>query len=94
MGSYLAGLIEGDGAIYIPKNNRNAAMIIISFHSKDLPLFLILQKNLGEGNILKIKGKNAYQYTISDIKGLIKVVNLINGYMRTPKIVQLYKLID
>lgn len=31
---------------------------------------------------------------ISNLKGLIKVVKLINGYMRTPKIVQLYKLID
>jgi hypothetical protein len=69
-------------------------MIVIAFHSKDLPLALILQKILGVGNIYKIKGKNAYSYTISDLKGLIKVVNLINGYMRTPKLVQLYKLID
>jgi len=91
--SYLAGLIEGDGCIYIAKN-KNASMIVITFHSKDIPLALIIQKNLGVGNIYKIKGRNAYNYTISDFKGLLKVVNLINGYMRTPKVIQLYKLID
>lgn len=93
-GSYLAGLIEGDGSIYVPKNPKGAPMIVVAFHSKDLPLALFIQKNLNAGNVYKIKGKNAYNYTISDIKGLIKVVKLINGYMRTPKIVQLYKLID
>lgn len=92
--TYLAGLIEGDGAIYIPKKNIGAGSIVIAFYSKDLPLALIIQKNLSVGNIYKSKGKNAYTYVISDIKGLIKVVSLINGNMRTPKIVQLYKLID
>jgi len=94
LGSYLAGLIEGDGAIHIPKNIKNSSIITISFNSKDLPLILIIQKTLNVGNVYKVKGKNAYSYTISDLKGLTKTVNLINGYMRTPKIVQLYKLID
>ncbi len=94
LNSYLAGLIEGDGSIYIPKKNKNASMITIAFNSKDLPLILTINKTLKIGNIYKIKGKNAYSYTISDIKGLVKLVNLINGFMRTPKVVQLYKLID
>jgi hypothetical protein len=51
--SYLAGLIEGDGSIYIPKDNKNAFRIIITFNSKDLPLALIIQKNLNHGNIYK-----------------------------------------
>lgn len=92
--TYLSGLIEGDGAIYVPKKTIGAGSIVIAFHSKDLPLALIIQKNLSVGNIYKAKGKNAYTYVISDIQGLIKVVSLINGNMRTPKIVQLYKLID
>lgn len=46
LSSYLAGLIEGDGCIYIAKNNKNASQIQISFNSKDLPLALIIQKNL------------------------------------------------
>jgi LAGLIDADG endonuclease len=53
LGSYLAGLIEGDGSIYIPKDNKNAFRIIITFNSKDLPLALIIQKNLNHGNIYK-----------------------------------------
>ena len=46
------------------------------------------------GQIYKIKGKNAYFYRISNLKNLIRVINLVNGYMRTPKINQLYNLID
>jgi hypothetical protein len=44
--SYLAGLIEGDGTIYIPKRKRNEKnkllypYIQICFHTKDLPLGL------------------------------------------------------
>jgi hypothetical protein len=94
LGSYLAGLIEGDGSIYIPDNNKNACMIVIVFNSKDLPLALKIQDVLGIGNIYKRKGKNANTYVISNTKGLIKIINLINGKMRTPKIEQLYKLID
>ena len=106
--SYLAGLIEGDGCFYIPfansakvpknyRDNNNkiiSPLITIAFNSKDLPLALLLQKNLNMGQIYKIKGKNAYYYRISNLKNLIKVINLINGYMRTPKINQLYNLID
>lgn len=60
----------------------------------------IINKILNVGNVYKIKGKSAYSYTIrSDLKGLIKVVYLIFGYMSCfyvirPKRVQLYKLID
>lgn len=43
--------------IYITKTNKNACMIKIAFHSKDLPLALTLQKTLNIGNIFKIKGK-------------------------------------
>jgi len=92
--SYLAGLIEGDGCIYTSKNNKSASMIVIVFNSKDLPLALKIQAVLGMGNIYKVKGRNAYTYVISNTKGLLKIINLINGKMRTPKIEQLYKLID
>lgn len=94
LGSYLAGLIEGDGSIYTPKNNKGACMIVIVFNSKDLPLALKIQAVLGTGNIYKVKGRNAYNYVISNLEGLLKIIDLINGKMRTPKIEQLYKLID
>lgn len=92
--SYLAGLIEGDGCIYVPKSSVGAAKVVIIFNSKDLPLALLIQKELKWGNINKIKGKNAYEYVISNFEGLNLIANLINGYMRTHKIEKLYKLID
>jgi hypothetical protein len=38
LGSYLAGLIEGNGTIRISKLRKDIAMIKIVFNSKDLPL--------------------------------------------------------
>lgn len=94
LSSYLAGLIEGDGCIYIAKNNKNASQIQISFNSKDLPLALIIQKNLNCGYVYKMKGANAYTFCVSKREDLARLTNIINGYMRTPKINQLYQLID
>jgi hypothetical protein len=98
--SYLTGLIEGDGTIVVPKMKRsikgvlNYASVQIVFHLKDLPLALVIQKVLGEGSIARKKGVNAYVLTINSYKGLILIVSILNGNMRTPKIGSLYKLID
>jgi hypothetical protein len=98
--SYLTGLIEGDGTIIVPKTERsskgklNYPSIQIVFHLKDLPLALLIQKNLGFGSLIRKKGINAYILYINDQKGILKLVNLLNGNMRTPKINSLYKLID
>ena len=40
------------------------------------------------------KGVNAYVLTINNFEGIILIVNIINGYMRTPKIISFHKLID
>jgi LAGLIDADG DNA endonuclease family protein len=98
--SYLTGLIEGDGTIIVPKMERsikgvlNYASVQIVFHLKDLPLALMIQKVLGEGSIARKKGVNAYVLTINSYKGLILIVSILNGNMRSPKIECLYKLID
>lgn len=98
--SYLTGLIEGDGTIIVPKTERspkgvlNYASVQIVFHLKDLPLALMIQKVLGEGSLAKKKGVNAYILTINSYKGLVLIVSLLNGNMRTPKVESLYKLID
>jgi len=97
---YLSGLIEGDGTIIVPINNRsikgvlNYASIQIVFNLKDLPLALVIQKVLGQGSIAKKKGVNAYVLTINNYEGLILIISILNGNMRTPKIESLYKLID
>ena len=97
---YLAGLIEGDGTIMVPNTERspkgvlNYPSVQIAFHLKDLPLALMIQKMLGEGSLHRKKGVNAYIFTVNSYKGLILIVSLLNGKMRTPKIESLYKLID
>jgi hypothetical protein len=98
--SYLSGLIEGDGSIITPKFERsskgklNYPSIQICFHLKDLPLALLIQKNLGFGSLHRKKGINSYTLTINNHEGVLKTVNLLNGNMRTPKIQSLFKLID
>ena len=98
--SYLTGLIEGNGTIIVPKIERspkgklNYPVIHIVFHLKDLPLALLIQKNLGYGSLMRKKGLNCYILSINDKKGILNLVNLLNGNMRTPKIYSLYNLID
>lgn len=97
---YLAGLIEGDGTIIVPKVERspkgklNYPSIQITFDLRDFPLAMIIQKELGCGSISRTKGVNAYRLTINNYEGLILLVNILNGYMRTPKIEMLYLLIN
>ena len=99
-GSYLAGLIEGDGTIIVPKTDRstkgklNYPSIQIVFNLRDFPLGQLIQKELGFGSLSRKKGVNAYILSINNKEGIIKLVNLLNGYMRTPKINSLYNLID
>jgi hypothetical protein len=54
----------------------------------------MIQERLGIGHIYKIKGKNAYTYKIANLINITKFINIINGYMRTPKIYKLNDLID
>src|SRR5882672_3661468 len=97
---YLAGLIEGDGTIIVPKTERskkgrlNYPSIQIVFDLRDLPLAIMIQKELKCGSLSRIKGVNAYRLTINNYQGLILMVNILNGYMRTPKIEMLYLLIS
>lgn len=98
--SYLAGLIEGDGTLIVPKKERSPKgnlyypSIQIVFDIRDFPLASMLQSKLNHGSISRKKGTNAYIFTINKFEGIIHIVNIINGYMRTPKIYALYRLID
>lgn len=97
---YFTGLMEGDGTIITPKTLRspkgklNYPSIQIVFHLKDLPLALLVQKELGVGSLSRKKGVNAYILTINSYQGILLIISLINGKMRTPKIYSLNILID
>jgi len=64
------------------------------FHLKNLPLALMIQKEIKNVSLSRKKGVNAYILTINNFDGLILLTSLINGNMRTPKIYSLYSLID
>lgn len=97
---YLAGLVEGDGAIHIPKtersekNKKNYPSIQISFNKKDYPLASKIVQVLGGGTINKVKEKKAYVITVNSVGGVETMIEILNGRMRTPKIAALYELID
>jgi Uri superfamily endonuclease len=98
IGSYLAGLIEGDGTFAVHNKTsiikKYQPMIIIVFKKGDLPLanYLCLLTNCGK---IYIKPERGYIYwQISDIEGVYKISCIINGYMRTPKHDALIRVIN
>jgi hypothetical protein len=96
---YLAGIIEGDGAISVPKGVRSPAgklyypSITISFHIKDEPLARFIRSVVGHGSVSVKQTTNVCIYTVNNLEGVVKVVNMINGLLRTGKIVALNNLI-
>jgi hypothetical protein len=88
---YLAGLFEGDG--YITINNKNKVVFAITFNIKDTPLVKMILKNIGIGHIVKRKG-NSIELRFTSKISLCKIISLINGKFRTPKVDQFYLLID
>ena len=45
-----------------------------------------MKERLGNGNVKKVKYKNAYLFIVSNKKGMLHVINLINGKLRTEHI--------
>lgn len=76
-GHYLAGLIDGDGHF------NNAKQLVIVFSKPDAFLAYYIRGVVGYGNIRKVRDKNAYILVVSNKEGLIRVLNLINGKLRT-----------
>lgn len=76
-GHYLAGLIDGDGHFSLQQQ------LVIVFSALDVSLAYYIKSRIGFGQVKKVKDKNACLYVLSNIDGIIKVVNLINGKLRT-----------
>lgn len=96
-GSYLAGLIEGDGSIKVPETERSQKakklypQITIIFVEKDLPLAELISKKL-DATLNKGPGK-FYVLSVYKKASLYLVANYLNGKFRTPKIEALHRLI-
>ena len=76
-GHYLAGLIDGDGHF------SSKQQLVLVFNSLDVSLAYYIKERLGFGKVKKVKDKNAFLLVIASRKGLEKVINLINGKIRT-----------
>jgi hypothetical protein len=97
LNSYLAGLFEGDGHIWLPKLNmkkKHNPRFCITFGLKNEPLAKKILEKIEYGHIRYKPKEKACVLTVSPVKGLKKIIKLINGELRTPKIHQLHKLID
>jgi len=101
LGHYLAGLWEGDGdgdiwipqTTHAPSGKKYTPHFAITFAEADKPLVLMLQSILG-GTIRHKKDNHAYVLTITSIAGLVEVINLIKGCLRTPKITRFNEMIE
>jgi hypothetical protein len=76
-GHYLAGLIDGDGHF------SSKQQLVLVFNSLDASLAYYIKERLGFGSVHKVKDKNALLLVIAARKGIEKVINLINGKIRT-----------
>jgi hypothetical protein len=97
LNSYIAGLFEGDGHIWIQTQKGKKAhnpRFCITFAMKNEPLAKKLLDIIGSGFIAYKPKDNACVLVVSPVIGLKRLVNLINGELRTPKIHKLYNLID
>lgn len=96
----MAGLVEGDGSIIVPKTIRNQKgkllypVVKITFVKKDAPLALKIIEVIGGGTILYSKSSSYLDLLFQDLKSIQKIAVLLNGNMRTPKIGALHRLIE
>lgn len=77
LGHYLAGLIDGDG--HFSKQQQ----LVLVFSSPDAFLAHYLKTILIHCNVRKVKDKKAYLLIVSKKEGILNILNLINGKLRT-----------
>ena len=77
----LAGLIDGDGQFHTTKKDISSLKIVMNMSDKSL-LYSIKHKY--GGFVKEIAGSNALKYKLTNPKGLIYLVNDINGLIRNP----------
>lgn len=97
LGAYLAGLIEADGSFAVHDINSKAKKyspkIIIVFNLSDKPLAEKLASVTQVGKIYNRESQGCILWSIQNSGDVIKIIHIINGYMRTPKIEALHRAI-
>ena len=87
---WLAGLIDGDGYFSVSKKGYSSLEIVMETRDKHA-LYQIKQK-FG-GSVKLLSGVKAVRYRLHHKKGLIDLINAINGEIRNPiRLLQLNKV--
>jgi hypothetical protein len=87
---WLAGVIDGDG--YFNLSKRGTARFNVTMDIKDKSALYEIKHILG-GSIYTIANANALRYQLSHKKGLIILINGVNGLIRNPiRMLQMNKL--
>lgn len=77
---WFAGMIDGDGCFLVNKQGYPSLEITVDL--KDLYLLHYIQNKIGGGNIKLRSGSKSYRYRMHNKKGMIHVVNIVNGYIQ------------
>lgn len=87
---WLAGLIDGDG--YFALSKKGYAALEITLETRDSQCLYKIKKEYG-GSIKVKGGVKAIRYRLHDKKGMLKIIDAINGEIRNPtRLAQLFKI--
>lgn len=87
---WLAGLIDGDGTLLVSKSDYASCEITMSL--QDEHALAIIKQKLG-GSIKLRSGVKALRYRLHNNKGMVNLINRINGNIRhTSRLKQLEKI--
>lgn len=87
---WLAGVIDGNGSLQFTKQGHTSLEITIGL--EDLALLEFIKSILG-GSIKSRSGAKAWRYRLQNKEGMIKLIHLINGYIRhSSRLVQLHRV--
>lgn len=87
---WLAGIIDGDG--YFNLSKGGTARLTITMDIRDKKVLYEIKHKLG-GSIYSVANANALRYQLSHKKGLILLLNKVNGLIRNPtRMLQMNKL--
>jgi hypothetical protein len=88
---WLAGLIDGDGYLYIRKINRLTSLII-TFDLRDEKTAKMIKYHLG-GHLQLINGSQAIRFLLYKREDIFLFINNLNGLIRTPNRIKQFKLV-
>lgn len=88
--TWLAGLIDGDGSFLVSK--KGYVSLEITMDSRDIGALNLIKEKIG-GSIKKRSNSNSHRYRLHHMKGILSVINRVNGYIRNPnRLLQLSKV--